>query len=503
MTKPIILLLLREDLRLDDHQPLHMAVEESIGSGALILPVYVLEESFQLGEATLSWLYRSLYAYKEAWKRVSRGEILVMRGSRADALKLLLEQFNVHSIYSHECYHPKGIQADIEAARVAKAHSIPWTQTQGALLIHPKKFLNRQGQPYRVFTPFWRSMHSIYSPKEIIPVPEGIIGVSDLKGSCRNQQISPLIAISSEMQIEKLGCKPKIDWDRGFYQGEGQQGWEPGEAGAWKLLNAFYGPRLREYAQERNFPAKEGTSRLSPHLRFGEISLRRLYRHLQQMGTDAEPFLRQLGWKEFASHLLWHYPELLTRPMRREFEAFPWRDDPVGLVAWQKGKTGYPIVDAGMRQLWQTGWMHNRVRMIVASFLVKDLLIDYKHGEAWFWDTLLDADFFNNSMGWQWVAGCGVDAAPYFRIFNPYLQAQRFDPTGEYIRTYLPELATLPTAYLHDPTKATQSHLRECGVQIGVHYPEPIIEHRLVKERALTAYRAISLERYLETTGDE
>ncbi|MEO6829665.1 MAG: FAD-binding domain-containing protein, partial [Acidobacteriaceae bacterium] len=292
-----------------------------------------------------------------------------------------------------------------------------------------------------------------------------------------------------------LSLEPKIDWASGM-----GQSWRPGESGAMSQMKAFLNSGLEAYAIDRDRPDRPGTSRLSPHLHFGEISSRQVWsavhsRYLREANDDssvaAYAYLREIAWREFAHHLLFHFPELPQEPLQTKFHNFPWRTDRRSMKAWTQGDTGYPLVDAGMRQLWHTGWVHNRVRMVVASFLVKHLLIPWQDGASWFWDTLVDADLANNSLGWQWVAGCGADAAPYFRIFNPVLQGEKFDPDGDYVRKWVPELARLSNAWIHKPWKAPVLLLAEAGVQLGKTYPMPIVDHETARKRALLAFASI------------
>ncbi len=272
--------------------------------------------------------------------------------------------------------------------------------------------------------------------------------------------------------------------------------WRPGEAAARARLADFADEAADEYATQRDRPDRDGTSRLSPHLAWGEISVHAIWRHLtRRLGDKALPFLREIGWRDFNMHLLQEFPDLSWQPIQAKFAAFPSRDDAALLRAWQRGATGYPIVDAGMRQLWRTGWMHNRVRMIVGSFLVKDLLLPWQRGEEWFWDTLVDADPAQNGGNWQWVAGCGADAAPFFRVFNPVLQGEKFDPKGAYVREWVPELKDLPDSVIHQPWKATPAQLADAGVKLGKTYPLPLVDHAQARKRALAAYQRISGDR--------
>ena len=295
--------------------------------------------------------------------------------------------------------------------------------------------------------------------------------------------------------LSELGLLPTIPWDGGL-----QATWIPGEAGAQARLETLVAGPLKAYHDLRNLPDKPGTSMLSPHLRFGEISPRQVWHRVQialqqgeiPSGTDSVTFLNEIGWREFAYHLLYHFPQTVDTPLNPAFEAFPWRHDPTGLKAWQKGLTGYPIVDAGMRQLWHTGWMHNRVRMIVASFLTKDLILPWQQGANWFWDTLVDADLASNTLGWQWAAGSGADAAPYFRIFNPITQGEKFDPDGHYVRRWVPELAAMPAKWIHKPWEAPAEVLSSARVRLGENYPGPMVDHAQARLAALAAYKEIS-----------
>jgi len=338
---------------------------------------------------------------------------------------------------------------------------------------------NKTGSPYRVFSPFWRACRD---KAEVCP-PRG-----------RPRELMFYNATGRSLALEDLELLPGTpNWAKGW-----ENLWQPGSTGAHSALQQFLCHGLTDYDESRNHPAREACSRLSPHLHFGELSARQLW-HAVETHCQAHPELRQqgdkfrseLGWREFNHHLLYHFPRLPQEPFKPEFNSFPYLGSEHALHAWQRGQTGYPIVDAGMRELWQTGYMHNRVRMIAASFLTKHLLIPWQAGQRWFWDTLVDADLANNSCGWQWVAGSGADAAPYFRIFNPTLQGRKFDTRGRYIRRWLPELADLPDRYLHEPAIAPPALLAELKLQLGHDYPLPIVEHRAARDSALTAYQAL------------
>ena len=335
-----------------------------------------------------------------------------------------------------------------------------------------------QGSPYKVFTPFWKAMLAAPAPATALPRPEKLRGIESIDGDT----------------LDDWCLLPRNpDWAGGL-----RENWTPGEDGAAQRLAEFLDQGAGAYARERDRPDLAGTSRLSPHLHWGEVSPRQVWqatRHAIDAGTAGETsamaFLRQLAWRDFSVNLLFHWPDFPERSWRQEFDAFPWRDDEAAFAAWCHGRTGYPIVDAGMRELWTTGWMHNRVRMITASFLIKDLLIPWQRGEAWFWDTLVDADLGNNAAGWQWVAGSGADAAPYFRIFNPVSQGEKFDPKGNYVRHWVPEIARLPDAVLHKPWEAPGEVLAQAGVGLGETYPAPIVDHAAARARALAGYAEV------------
>lgn len=321
-----------------------------------------------------------------------------------------------------------------------------------------------------MFTPYWRAARARLDPGGALPAPARMRGRVDL----------PSLA------IERLGLLPRIRWDAGL-----AQAWTPGEAGAQEALAQFLDAALADYAGERDRPDHAGTSRLSPHLHFGEVSPRQVVQAIAARGLLArgEPYVRELGWREFSHHLLFHYPDTTDAPLNPRFAHFPWATVDAGqLSAWQRGRTGVPLVDAGMRELWTTGWMHNRVRMVVASFLCKNLRLHWLHGARWFWDTLVDADLANNTQGWQWSAGCGADAAPYFRIFNPVAQGERFDPQGHYVRRWLPELARVPAAALQAPWTLRPLERAEAGIA-GTPWAQPIVDLADSRAAALAAYQ--------------
>ena len=368
------------------------------------------------------------------------------------------------------CYEPWAAAGDVALARTLARRGVMFHRVRTTTLFLPELLRTRAGTPFAVYTPFARRCLEHGPPQPPSPAPQQI--------AC-----PPLPASDRLEDWDLLPRQP--DWAGGL-----RDAWTPGEGGAQACLQRFVRTALPDYAERRDFPGEAGTSMLSPHLRFGEISPAQVW-HALPDGDGKPAFLRELLWREFSHHLLSHHPELPERPLRPDFARMPWRDDPPALHAWQRGQTGIPIVDAGMRQLWQAGWMHNRVRMIVGSFLVKHLLLPWQAGEAWFWDTLVDADLANNAANWQWVAGCGTDAAPYFRIFNPVLQGRKFDPDGAYVRRFVPELGALDAPAIHAPWEAPDSVLARAGIRLGRDYPAPLIDLPAGRQRALDALASV------------
>ncbi|MBS0271248.1 MAG: deoxyribodipyrimidine photo-lyase [Proteobacteria bacterium] len=464
MSVPAILWL-RQDLRLEDNPALQAA------SSNPLIALYIWDEKDPRspGGASRWWLHKSLYVLKQSYEE--RGvQFIFRRGNPLDVLKKLVDETKACSIYWNRCYEPYAIKRDQEIKSYFKEKNLLCQSFKGVLLIEPWEVHTKSKEPYRVFTPFWKSLQSS-SFSRPLPTP-------------RLQGWKTQVASES---LEEWGLLP-ILWGKGL-----EQIWQPGEKQAHVKLKQFLKDKVEDYACKRDYPSENITSLLSPHLHWGEITPLQIWNCVSYAhGEKAIPFLRQLGWREFSYHLLFHFPELPSKPMRSSFVHIPWEVDLEALKAWQKGQTGYPLVDAGMRELWQTGGMHNRVRMIVASFLVKDLLLPWQLGEEWFWDTLVDADLANNAVNWQWVAGCGADAAPYYRIFNPVLQSQRFDPQGAYIKQWIPELKDLNPPHIHCPWQAPSEILHKAKVKLGVTYPFPIVDHALARKRALAAFRIVS-----------
>jgi deoxyribodipyrimidine photo-lyase len=465
----------RHDLRLADNPALTAALQ----IGAPIVPVFIFapeeDAPWSPGGASRWWLHHSLSRLAEDLQRL--GSRLILRSgsdSLTELLRLRKECGASHVVWNRR-YEPaaiardRRIKAELQAAGT-EAHSF-----NGSLLHEPWTIKTKTGGPFQVFTPFWRHCTALADPDAPAAAPTHIDAPSRWPPG---------------RKLDEWGLLPRLNWSAGI-----QAAWTPGSAGAHGLLRRFLHDSLDDYPTLRDRPDLSGTSRLSPHLHFGEIGPREIWHETRRAALAKgrhstwrqSHFLTELGWREFAYHLLYHFPATPEQALREHYAAFPWKPNELHLHAWQRGATGYPLIDAGMRQLWQTGWMHNRVRMIAASFLVKDLLQPWTEGARWFWDTLVDADLASNTLGWQWVAGCGADAAPYFRIFNPTTQATRFDPQGTYVREWVPELARLPDEWIHQPWAAPAQLLSAAGVRLGAGYPQPVVDHAAARAEALAA----------------
>jgi len=474
----------RQDLRLDDN----LALSHALAHYERVIPLYIHapEESapWPPGAASRWWLHHSLLALDKSLR--ARGSRLLLRyGPSLDALQQLIRQSKAGAVLWNRLYEPAHLIRDTHIKRTLREQGVTVESFNAALLFEPWQVVKENGEPYRVFTPYWKACQQRGLAQAVLAAAETLPPLSRALGS---------------EKLEALELLPRIAWDSGL-----KQQWQPGEAGAQQQLGTFLDHGLLCYESGRDIPAGSNTSCLSPALHFGEIGPRQLVLALEQFAAvhrqpgliaNAEAWLRQLVWREFAHALLFHFPHTSDEPLDKRFSQFSWAENyQATLLAWQHGETGIPIVDAGMRELWHTGWMHNRVRMIAASLLTKNLLIPWQEGARWFWDTLLDADLANNSFGWQWVAGSGNDAAPYFRIFNPVLQGERFDTKGRYVRRWLPELAALPDRYLHKPWQAPEKIRHEAGIVLGENYPHPIVELKASRERALERFSLIKQNR--------
>ncbi|MCB1463088.1 MAG: deoxyribodipyrimidine photo-lyase [Nitratireductor sp.] len=470
MTSPVIVWL-RTDLRITDNPALHHAA----ATGAPVIPLYIHDVSSKgirpPGAAQNWFLHHALEGLKTRLAKLG-APLIVASGQSADVLDRVLAQTGAKSVFWNRRYVPAETGIDRAIKQDLSGRGIEAKSYQAGLLHEPTRLLTGSGQPYRVFTPFWKALMRDEAPRGPMPAPRHLAAWSG--------------KLDSE-ELAALGLLPKRpDWAGGL-----RQTWKPDEEGAADLLGEFLDVGLSGYADGRDYPGKAHVSHLSPYLRWGIVSPNQLWhaiRHADAHERDKEKFLQELGWREFCHHQLFHYPELPRKNFNPRFEAFEWIENSSHVYAWRKGQTGYPVVDAGMRELWRTGTMHNRVRMVVASFLVKHLLVHWRVGEAWFWDTLVDGDPASNPANWQWVAGSGADAAPYFRVFNPVLQGEKFDPDGTYVRRFVPEIAALPERYLHAPWQAPADVLRQCGVKLGETYPAPVVDHAHARKRALVAF---------------
>lgn len=459
----------RQDLRLSDNPALALAAKQN-----KVLPLYILNEEnagkYSMGAASRWWLHYSLVALNKSLN----GKLALYRDHPIDVFRGLLDNFNISGVFWNRCYEPWRIAQDKKIRELLKQHNIISKEFNGCLLWEPSNIKKADGEHYKVFTPFYKKgCLNSDTPRKPIPSPKNIKWVSDKK---------------SITDIEELNLLPKFRWDNKL-----KKYWNIGEIAAKSSLEKFINHGLDQYKEGRNLPSKPYTSRLSPHLHFGEISPAQVWHSICDKGDNknTEHFCSELGWREFSFNQLYHNPDLPTNNLQKKFDRFPWLSDDKLLDAWKKGIVGIPMVDAGMRELWETGYMHNRVRMIVGSFLVKNLRLHWHHGERWFWDTLVDADLANNSASWQWIAGCGADAAPYFRIFNPVTQGKRFDPEGYYIRRFIPELSALPNKYLFNPWEAPSHILDNASVILGKTYPLPIVDLKLSRVLALEAFQSL------------
>ena len=480
MNKGSSLFWFRQDFRLQDNPALSAAIEHGH-----VIPIYILDDknsgSWKMGGTSRWWLYKALENLNESLKDTLR----LYKGDPGDLLPNIIQETGAKRIFWNRCYEPWRIARDTHLKKNLQKQGVEVSTFKGSLLWEPWEVLKDDGTPYRVFTPYYRK--GCLQKAVLSWSYESVETVQNL------EEMTPFIRRNegSPLGLEKLDLlSQKNSWHQKL-----EPHWQVGEKAAHDCLNTFLERGLCGYKEGRNYPIKNNVSRLSPYLHWGHLSPRQVWRaahqndlELENNGAqDLDCFLSELGWREFSYYLLYHFPGLPDQNFQPKFDIFPWQRDENSLKRWQKGMTGIPIVDAGMRELWQTGYMHNRVRMVVASFLVKNLLQDWRSGANWFWDCLVDADLASNSASWQWVAGCGADAAPYFRIFNPVTQGQKFDPQGHYTRRYVPELSNMPDKYLFNPWEASPSVLAQAGITLGQNYPHPLVDLKTSRQRALGA----------------
>lgn len=455
----------KKDLRLKDNAALTSALKNH----DKILPLYIYDENLNIGAAQKVWLHHSLDQLNHALDN----HLVLKKGAPTGIILDLIQHHNITAVYWNRCYTPYEMDRDAKLKKTLRDQDIDVESFDGYLLFEPSKIKNKQGNFFKVYSPFYRECLTHPEPRD----------------PYQGHQKIPSQKAESE-SLDNWGLLPtKPDWSKSILKE-----WTPGESGAHKRLKEFLDKRLHQYAKGRDCPAKDLTSMLSPHLHFGEVSPFQVWHAAKESDApqkEVNKFLSELCWREFSYHLLYHFPDLPQKNWKENFDKFPWENKKADLKKWQQGQTGYPIVDAGMRQLWATGYMHNRVRMIVASFLTKDLFVHWHEGAAWFWDTLVDADLANNSASWQWVAGSGADASPYFRIFNPMLQSKKFDPNGDYIKKWVPELEKLGPQHVHAPWETPENVLKEAGVTLGTTYPRPMVDHAEARSKALNIYQQI------------
>ena len=466
----------RHDLRLEDNPALFAAA-----ASGTVLPIYILDDAnagdWKMGGASRWWLHHSLCRLN----RALGDRLWVLSGDAEAELAGLCASLPIKKVVWNRCYEPWRRQRDARVEQTLDKRGIQFNSFKGSLIWEPSEALKANGMPYGVFTPFYRNLLLKKPDNSFLTKPPNMI-LADCS--------------QPDDRIEALELKPRIPWEAEFHDH-----WTPGEQGALHQLDRFLQRGLENYKAKRDFPAISGVSALSPHLHFGEVSPLRVWNEAQTTAADSnpEPWLRQVCWREFSYHMLWHHKHMCDANLNTHFNRFPWGVDRDLLRRWQQGMTGYPLVDAGMRELWRTGTMHNRVRMVTASFLTKNLMIHWLEGARWFWDCLVDADLANNSFGWQWVAGCGADAAPYFRIFNPITQSRKFDPAGEYLRHWLPELRRLSDRHIHAPWEANSQELTKAGVSLDENYLAPIVDLRASRQQALHAWQMLrSVRRQLD-----
>lgn len=475
----IAIVLFRQDLRINDNPALRKAIDDNYQ----IIPLYIYDEeekkSWPMGGASKLFLHHSLEQLDEDLKEKG-SRLILKKGDRQKVIFKILKESKAKAIFWNRCYEPENIKIDKELKEKLKEENYEVHSFNASLLFEPFQILNKEENPYQVYTAFWKACMNHDLPRETFATPQKIPAPSKFPES---DDLSHFELHNFHPWTKKVSSH-----------------WKYGEKKAHYILKDFLEDDVEDYKENRDKPSIEGTSTLSPYLHFGQISPFEIWHETREKLKNLKKsskkdslitYQKEIVWREFAYYLLYHFPHTTDKPLREKFEDFEWEYKKKNLDAWQEGKTGYPIVDAGMRQLWQTGWMHNRVRMIVASFLVKDLFIPWQKGAQWFWETLVDADLASNTLGWQWTAGCGADAAPYFRIFNPILQGEKFDPEGDYVKHWVPELKGLEKKWIQKPWKAPEEKLETAGIKLGVTYPEPIVDHYEARDKALAKFKKI------------
>lgn len=471
LQKPKTLIWFRQDLRISDNPALNAALKSGV-----VLPIYILDDNdsqdWQMGEASKAWLHYALQSLNQSLHH----RLQFFIGDPYEIIIELIKRYDIKQVFWNRLYTPKQVTRDKHIKAQLKTHAIDVHSFNGGLLWEPWEVLKHNDEPYKVFSAFKRQALQIMPPRA--PVDE----IKEMQNCLTEVKVS-------NSSLADLNLLPQHDWSKNVLSH-----WQISEKAAHDYLKTFVEYHLNDYQHNRNIPSLNATSKLAPFLHFGQISPHIIWNKVHQIACDndnKQSYLSEIIWREFNYALLYHYPQLSNHNWQQKFDHYPWQDNKQLLTAWQQGKTGVPIVDAGMRELWQTGFMHNRVRMIVASFLTKNCHIHWRHGAKWFWDCLVDADLANNSANWQWVAGSGADAAPFFRIFNPVTQGQKFDDEGKYIRRYLPELNQLPNKYLFSPWLAPEDVLKQAIITLGEDYPYPVVDLKVSREEALANYKEL------------
>lgn len=476
-------------MRIHDNQALNAAITQSNIDGQTLCAIHILDEINKraIGGASKWFLHKILEDLSKNLRQRFGCQLSLFKGDSLEVLEKIFTDLEISEIYVNNNFEPQSYNLIQKIAKLSEKNAVKFSLFEANLLFSPGEIVTGAGYYFKVFTPFWKKClsHEVNISKDLKPI--------SLNKNIISDEVKQYFTKES-LSLDELKLLPKIAWNEKM-----QQYWKISESDALQQFDLFLKSKINNYKKSRDFPGLEATSTMSPFLHFGLISVRHIFNKVrlyqvhnnQLQNKDINHFLSEIGWREFSYNLLHNFPQLPQKNFNAKFDKFSWYENDDILQKWQKGQTGYPIVDAGMRQLYQTGWMHNRVRMIVGSFLVKDLLIDWRQGEKWFWDCLVDADMASNVASWQWIAGSGADAAPYFRIFNPTLQSQRFDPQGDYIRKWVPELSKLSNKLIHEPSTANMFELEEAGIKLGQDYPHPMVDHKKARDMAMMIYKSL------------